>query len=93
MLQEDVHHFRVHIRQNQRGHLSERHAHGSVHVGERPDDLPWRSWANALGGPARGIAIIDSSESTLILCDQRNWATIIGISLRNHLGHLFRNFF
>ena len=93
MLQEDVHHVCVRVGQNERGHLSQLHTNSAIYVRGRPDYLSWRFGTNSLGSPTGGIAVVDSPKSSLVLCDQCDWAAIIGISLRSYLGDGFRHFF
>ncbi len=91
-LQEQVHHGRVRVGQDQGSYLTEGHAHCRIHVDEGPDHLPGDFWPDPFGRPARSN-IRDASETSFVLSHDDHRPIICRISVSHNLGYEFREVF
>src|SRR5208283_473953 len=92
LLQKQVHHFSVCIREYERSHSPQDHAHCCIYVQKVAHNLPGRFWPHTFGSPTVAI-VADPTKSALILRHENDWPCVFRISFSQDFGYCVREFF
>jgi hypothetical protein len=92
LLEKDVHHLRVGIREDQRGHCAQGRGNCGVRIEVLPHNLLGYFRTDAGRGPA-GSGVAYESEASLILSHDEDWSFVLGISPCQYLNYALREFF